>query len=201
MGTELPEVQELFDQIAQCLANSVEFSGPVFRSAGVKYANEDDFLSGEGAAHNGGRWNPRKIKAIYASVNPVTATRESYQQFAKFGFKDEFIKPRVMAGANVELNRLLDLTDRKIRSKIGFRLDELLREDWHSIQLAGEESWTQAIGRGAHNLGFEGLIAPSAQDRPDGKNIIIFPEKLEKDSKVTLIAKNELPPHPSKWVK
>lgn len=196
MSNESPDVQKLFDLIAKCLPLAVEFDGAAFRSASVKYANEEDLISGEGAGYYGGRWNPPKIKAIYASLDIITATKEAYQEFTKYGFNAEFIKPRVMAGARIKAHRLLNLTDARVRRKIGFRLDELIQEDWHAIQYAGEESWTQAIGRGCREGGFEGLIVPSTRNR-HGKNIVIFPDRLRVDSSVDIMAKDELPPHPS----
>lgn len=198
MTAESPEVQELFDLIAETLPQAVRLDGAAFRSAGVKYANEGDLISGNGASYNGGRWNPPGIRAIYGSLDPVTAVKESYQEFIKYGFKDQKIRPRVMTGVRLKVKCLRDLTDPKIRRKLGFRLDELTQEDWQAIQNDGEESWTQAIGRGAYCAGFEGLLAPSARDRR-GKNVVIFPENLAATSTAELMAKSELPPHPSDW--
>ena len=87
-----------------------------------------------------------------------------------------------------------------MRRKLGFRLNELTEEEWHTIQVAGEESWTQAIGRGCRWAGFEGLIAPSARNRL-GKNVVTFPDKLGEGSRIELMAKEKLPPHPSEWPK
>jgi RES domain-containing protein len=199
LSKESPEVQELFDRILACLPLAVKLKATGFRSAGVKYANETDLISGDGAGYYGGRWNPPGIRAVYMSLDPVTATKESYQELAKFGFKDS-IKPRVMAGAKLKLRRLLDLTDAKVRRKLRFRLDELTREDWHAIQSGGVESWTQAIGRGCRLAGFEGVIAPSARYR-GGKTVVAFPDNLGKGSSIELMLKEELPPHPSDWPK
>lgn len=198
MSKDPPEVERLFALIAECLPLAVGLEAPVFRSAGVKYANTADFISGEGAGYYGGRWNPPGIKAVYGSLDPVTATKEVFQQFLKYGFKSADIKPRVMAGVRVKVHRLLDLTDAKIRRKIGFGLADLTEEDWAAIQSTGEESWTQAIGRGCRSAGFEGLLAPSAQHRA-GINVILFPDKFDSDSSVEAIARDELPPHPSGW--
>jgi RES domain-containing protein len=199
VGEESPVVQHLFDQIKDCVSKAVAFDDVIYRSCGVKYANEKDFLSGDGAAYGGGRWNPPGIRAVYGSLDVMTATKESYQNLIDAGFKDKNIKPRVIAGATVKVERLLNLTDANIRRKLGFRLDELLDEDWKGIQLGGEESWTQAIGRGCREAGFEGLIVPSARNRPKGKNLVIFPDELAKGSSCKVIAKEELPPHPSQW--
>jgi len=104
LGKEFLKVSELLDRIRDCLPRAVKLAETGFRSAGVRYANESDFVSGDGAAYYGGRWNPPGMKAVYMSLDPFTATKESYQEFAKFGFKDN-IKPRVLAGARLKLRR------------------------------------------------------------------------------------------------
>lgn len=142
-----PEVVELFDVIESTVGNAVTFCGTIVRSVGTKYANEDDFLTGAGASKYGGRWNRPGVVAIYASTDILTATMEAYQQFLAFGFSLSSIQPRVTAGAKVALHKVFDLTSPSNRRKIGFSRDELVSEDWHAIQLAGDESWTQAIGR------------------------------------------------------
>jgi RES domain-containing protein len=191
-----PGVQELFDAIASCVRNAVALDEVVYRSASVRFANAVDFLSGAGAAAFGGRWNPRGIEAVYASLSIQTATSEAYQNILKHGFSASSIRPRVFAGAQARLQALLDLTDARIRKRLGFSLAELLDEDWLGIQEESEESWTQAVGRGAYLAGFEGLIVPSSQDRPDGKNIVIFPDRLRRGSKIVILGQRELPAHP-----
>jgi hypothetical protein len=77
-------------------------------------------------------------------------------------------------------------------------LVELLEEDWKGIQAAGEESWTQVIGRGSREAGFEAILVPSAR-HARGKNIVIFTDRLAAGSRVTLLTARDLPPHPSDW--
>ena len=197
MSSDPKEVQDLFDRIAGCLLQAVKLNAIAFRSAGVKYANEKDFTSGGGASYYGGRWNPPGVAAIYASLDPATAVKESYQEFIKYGFKPGNIQPRVFAGLKLNVNRVLDLTDAKIRKKLGFSRDRLTGEDWQAIQRGGEESWTQTIGRGALLAGFEGLLVPSARD-PKGTNVVIFPRNLASPSTVEVLGKEKLPPHPTK---
>jgi len=45
-----------------------------------------------------------------------------------------------------------------------------------------------------------GLIVPSARSRL-AKNVVVFPDKLDAGSSIELMAKEELPPHPSDWPK
>jgi RES domain-containing protein len=191
-----PGVQELFDAIELRVDNAVAFQGVVMRSAGMKHATAKDFATGEGASEKGGRWNPRGIQTLYASTTPVTAAYESYQSFSDFGFSPSSIRPRVFCGAEVRLQALLDMTDSGIRRRLGFTLEEILDEDWQTIQREGDESWTQAAGRGAYEAGFEGLLVPSARHRPGGVNIVIFPENLRTGSRIDILGKEDLPDHP-----
>lgn len=199
MGTDEmePGLQELLDAIASCLSRAVPFQGVVMRSAGMQLATAKDFASGDGASANGGRWNPRGIKAIYASTTPATAVYEAYQNLLEFGFAPTSIRPRVFCGAEVQVRALLDMTDSGIRRRIGFTLAEILDEDWQTIQQEGDESWTQAVGRGAYEAGFEGLLVPSARHRPDGVNVVIFPDNVRDESTIVLLGKEDLPDHPS----
>jgi len=101
-------------------------------------------------------------------VDIITATYESYQEFLAYGFSLSAIRPRVTAGAMATLSAVLDLTDEAIRRKIGFTLTDLREEDWRAIQAAGDESWTQAIGRGCRSAGFEAILVPSAAIGAEG---------------------------------
>ena len=192
------EVVELFEHIAELIPRAIAFDGTIVRSSGTKYANEDDFLSGDGAAKHGGRWNRRRIHAVYASLDIITATYEAYQNFLDYGFSLSAIRPRVTAGARANLSIVLDLTDTANRRKMGFTLTDLLDEDWEGIQAGGEESWTQAIGRGSREAGFEAILVHSARNR-GGRNIVIFSNHLGTGSTLKLLAPDDLPPHPSDW--
>lgn len=192
------DVRDLFQRITELIPRAGHFNDTIVRSSGTRYANESDLLSGEGAANFGGRWNRPGLRAIYASLDIITATFEAYQNFLGYGFSLAAIRPRVMAGARVALTRVCDLNDRIVRRKIGFTMTEMLDEDWRAIQSVGEESWTQASGRGCREAGFEALLVPSARHRR-GKNIVIFPDRLLPTSTITPIAPEDLPPHPSDW--
>ena len=113
----------------------------------------------------------------------------------KYGFRNASITPRVIVGIYLTLQKLLDLSDRRVRRQLGFTLNDLMQEDWRAIQSSGEESWTQAIGRGSQRAGLEGIIAPSARD-PKRRNVIIFPDNLLPDSGIELMGRGELPRHP-----
>ena len=189
---ELPEVRELFRAIADLRTSAVAFQDVVFRSVAMRYATTTHFLSGVGAAKSGGRWNPKGMEALYASLDQVTATKEAYQNFTHYGWALAKVRPRVIAGVEVQLQAVLDLTVPRHLRKLGFTLRDLTTEDWRSIQASGEESWTQAIGRGSRASGFEAMLVPSARHR-QGRNIVIFPDQLQKRSSLKLLGDADLP--------
>ena len=144
--TEAPDLLELFNAISALLPEAISFDDVVFRSVGMRFANSNDFFSGEGAATWGGRWNRRGLPAIYASLDVMTATAEAFQNLIAYGFAITSIRPRVTAGVRLSLSHVLDLTDPSVLKNIGYTRNELVEEDWRALQEAGEESWTQAIG-------------------------------------------------------
>lgn len=188
---ETPEVRELFGVIASCYTSASGFSGVVVRSVNTKYATASDFFSGVGASKSGGRWNRKGLEATYTSLDIETAIKEAYQNLLHYGFPISNIRPRTTAGARVKLKKVLDITVPAILQKIGFKTKDLVIEDWRAIQRAGEESWTQSIGRACFVAGFEGLIVPSARN-PRGKNLFMFPSNFMKSSVLEILGKEDL---------
>jgi len=83
--------------------------------------------------------------------------------------------PRTVLALEFNLNKILDLTDSKMRRGLRILLKEITHEDWRKLQDAGKESLTQAIGRAVYSAGFEGMIVPSVHVRK-GVNVVFFPE-------------------------
>jgi RES domain-containing protein len=188
---DTPEVRELFEVITSCYPSATGFSGVVVRSVSTKYATQSNFFSGVGASKSGGRWNRKGIEATYASLDVETAIKEAYQNLLHYGFPISNIRPRTTAGARVKLKKVLDITVPATLQKIGFKAKDLVIEDWRAIQLGGEESWTQSIGRGCFLAGFEGLIVPSARN-PKGKNLVMFLSNFMKSSVLEILGKEDL---------
>ena len=187
-----PEVLELFEAIANHYPAAVGFDGVIVRCVAARYAGKNDFFSGIGAAKAGGRWNRVGIEAVYASLDIDTAHAEAFQAFTYRGLPLSGMLPRVTAGAEVRVSRVFDVTSSRVRKTLGFMLQDLIEEDWRSLQKAGVESWTQAIGRGCYLAGFEGLFVPSARRR-GGKNIVLFPDKVAKTGRIKILGEDQLP--------
>jgi RES domain-containing protein len=103
--------------------------------------------------------------------------------------------PLVLTALEIELGRVLDLTDGRVRRALLFSRDRMLAEPWWLLQDRGEEAPTQAIGRLARDFGFVGLIAPSAA-RPRGANVVVFPDRLAPADRLVIVNPERLPPSP-----
>jgi RES domain-containing protein len=82
-----------------------------------------------------------------------------------------------LVACRADLQRILDLGDRRVRRLLGASLKQLTDEPWRAVQHGGQEALTQAIGRLAREAGFHGLLAPSAA-RPKAMNLVLFPERV-----------------------
>ena len=166
------------------------WAGIGFRSVIPRYANTRDMISGVGAFHGGGRWNPPGLRAVYASLEPGLSVNEAMRVvFSDRGFTVGDIRPRLIAGLRCQLNALIDFsTDNAVPPWLD--LGELLEEDWSAANANGCESSSQALGRAVSEAG-EALLIPSA--RRTGVNLVIYPKSLREGSILEIERKEELP--------
>lgn len=92
---------------------------------------------------------------------------------------------------------MIDLTSTDgVQNLNWIHLTELLAEDWRKVNDSGHESPSQALGRAAHDLGAEGLLAPSVRV-PGGVNLVYFQESVLGKGKVEILGAVEL----ERWLK
>jgi filamentous hemagglutinin len=191
-----PNADRLRTALGRCASRAVRWSSVVYRSATPRYANKDDLLTGIGSRSAGARWNPpRSFPAVYASLDPHTALDEVLAHFRHYGIPIESAMPRVTVSVRVGLARVLDLTDGPTRSVLRVSARRMLDEPWREEQSAGREALTQVIGRLARELGWEGLLVPSAA-RKGGVNLIVFPDNLGRGSTLEILNVGELSGRP-----
>jgi RES domain-containing protein len=167
------------------LPYSISWSGETYRYVKEQYAGKDDVVSGLGSQRAGGRWNaPGTFPAVYGSLEPETALKEMLTQAARYGIPFAALLPRVLIAVTASLSQVLDLTDAKIRRRLRVSRQRMQAERWWERQDAGEEALTQAIGRAAHVIGFEGLLVPCAADAR-AVNLVVFPRNLTSESRLT----------------
>lgn len=187
------EYQNLLRRASACRDLGQSWRGHVYRSPKLKFSGKTDVLSGKGSLLHGGRWNSLgKFPAIYASLTPQTALEECLESIRYYGLLGHSAFPRSMIAMEVTLHDVLDLTDGSIRKHLLVSKGRLLNEDWRKAQDAGLEALTQAVGRAAQKVGFEGLLVPSKSDS-SAVNLVVFPHNLRDISRITFENEKELP--------
>jgi RES domain-containing protein len=156
----------------------VSWSGVLYRSTSPRYANKGDLLTGAGSKTAGARWNPpNSFHTIYTSLDPHTAIDEALAHFVRYDLPVAKCMPRVIVSIDAQLGRILDLTDGLVRRILGVSGRRLRDEPWRELQEQGREALTQALGRLAHDAGWEGPLVSSSA-RKEGVNLIVFPANL-----------------------
>ena len=124
----------------------------------------------------GGRYNPPGIAILYLSCDEYTCLAERTYARKQATIPESKFFPLTIFAIKVRLTKILDLTDGDVCLALGVLESDLTDEDnntnWFAIQDSGKEALTQSIGRLAKEVGFEGLLVPSA--RFDGKNLNLF---------------------------
>jgi filamentous hemagglutinin len=181
MLTPHPASARLAVAMRHCLAHAKPWAGDAFRFTDSTYANLRDVATGEGARKAGARWNPKgSFRALYFSLTPETALAEVLAHRRSQNVPDAETTPVTLVACHAEVQRVLDLTGRRIRRLLGLTVSQVTGEPWRALQHGGQEALTQAIGRLACEAGFEGLLVPSAA-RAKGVNLILFADRLTAD--------------------
>ncbi len=188
-----PRSDELAETIRQCPA--IAWSGKFIRSTSIDYANRRDLITGEGSQQFGGRYNPIGIRAVYGSLDLTTAIAEYLAHSRRQGLPDveADVFPLVVIRLEATLNECFDLTNLKVRRNLNITWRQITDEPWQDLQDHGQEALTQAIGRLVREAGFDGLLFPSAANKPSGKNLVLFPDKLSSD-RLRILNKEKVPP-------
>ncbi len=188
---------DLFSAFSRLAANATGFDGVLYRACSPEYANTRDLLAGEGARRNGGRWNaPGSFPMVYLAQSVEGAIAETLGVAGQYGFDPAARLPMTLVAIDATLDRVLDLTDVRVRRTIGTTLTAMTRCAWRDENAADREALTQAIGRAAHQAGPQGILVPSAVKR-SLRNISIFPINLEGAARLKIRRADKLPPPPA----
>ncbi len=145
----------------------MKFEGLAYRAHDPRWSFKP--MSGEGAAIHGGRFNPKRIPALYVTLDPITAVKEAAQSLARK------FEPCVLCTYEIECEDVVDLRTEAKRQTEGVAEEEVACA-WFAEAAAGRvpASWRLAlrlIERGA-----AGLLVPSfvAGARHDDINLILW---------------------------
>lgn len=187
------ESDRLTRAMQRCLRLVAPWSGDVYRFAAPRWSTPSELLTGAGALHAGGRWHPMgRFRAVYASLDPLTALEESLVHARRFHLSIRTAVPKTVNAVAMRLQRVLDLTDGRTRRHLVLSERRILQEEWWLREATDEEALTQAVGRVAWELGLEALLVPSAAN-PEGKGIVYFPDHKSARSTLEIINADQLP--------
>lgn len=137
----------------------MHYSGPLYRALNPIYARQP--LSGRGAELYGGRFNPKGMPALYASLTIMTALREANQAG---GFQ-----PITLVCYDAAIERVFDGRDEAALQAEGMDGAALADSTWRDQMKAGGEARTQAFARRLIAKGFDAMLvrsfAPGADQR------------------------------------
>lgn len=173
-----PRSSELAEGLRRLASRANAWRGLFYRTSSPRWASSGDLVSGEGSRRFGGRWNPPGIRTVYGSSSPELSLSEALAATRTLGIPDERVLPRVTVAGHARLASVLRL-DARVRRSLHLSRGELLEPDWRA---GASELPSQALGRLAHALGFEGLLVPSAAG--PGDNLVVFPDNLRARSRL-----------------
>lgn len=144
----------------------MRYTGPLYRALNPVWARQP--LSGRGAALHGGRFNPKGLPALYASLSIMTALNEA-NQAGRF-------QPVTLVAYDAVMDRVFDSRDVAALDAMEFPAADLADPGWRDRMRADGEAPTQAFGRTLIEAGFDALVvrsfAPGA--REDDLNIVLW---------------------------
>lgn len=177
----------LKQRIARAFDSAVRFDGYCYRNVPLTYANPSGFIFTKTTRDSGGRYNYKgEFDALYLSRDPHTCIEESVRATVTAGFDLATRFPRGIAAFKVHLKKVLDLTDPKVRRSLGVSKTVLIRiDEWKKYQYRNKRALTQKIGKYALEIGFEGLLVPSAVC--DGVNLVVLPDNVHPPSEFSLL--------------
>jgi RES domain-containing protein len=173
----------------------VRVDGPFHRFADLWFVHqrlaarrETEFLSGLGAKMNGGRFTPRgAFETLYVATTAETARIEAESRLTVSGVISSPTKPYVHFMVSGRLQRVLDLTDDSVLRALQTTTDQI-STPWVMEQVQGREALTQLLGRTVHAAArIEAILFASSKDRPYGRCLAIFPDRLRRGSELEIV--------------
>jgi RES domain-containing protein len=129
----------------------VQYRGKLYRALNPVYAREP--LSGRGAEFYGGRFNPKGLPALYASLSVMTALHEANQVGT--------LQPTTLVSYDAEIDSVFDCRDDHALKAEGMDAAALADGTWRDQMKAGGEARTQAFARRLSAGSYHGLLVRS----------------------------------------
>lgn len=162
----------------------MRFRGLVYRAHNPRWTWNP--TSGEGARRFGGRFNRIGVPALYTSLSPFTAIRESC-------LLGRPLQPTMLCTYEVDSEPVFDALDSSHRDAHGVKIDDLLCPNWEPDMLAGNIPASQCLADRLIAAGYAGMrvqsFAHGAEN--DDYNMVFWRWGRQGPSKVVLIDDEE----------
>ena len=158
----------------------MRFRGLVYRAHNPRWSWTP--LSGAGARRHGGRFNRRGIRALYTSLNELTAIREA-QPLGRP------MQPLTICTYDVDVEPVFDTLDKAQRRTLGVSDSDLACPTWEAEMHAGLVPASQALADRLIAAGHAGMRVRSfaAGARAGGLNLVLWTWGDARPARVTLI--------------
>jgi RES domain-containing protein len=143
------------------LTTANSFRGKLYRALNPIYAREP--LSGRGAELYGGRFNPKGVAALYASLSAQTALREANQVGN--------LQPTTLVSYDAEIERVFDSRDDTALSLYEMDAAALADPSWRDQMKTAGEAKTQAFARRLMDTGYNALLVRSFAPGATAENL------------------------------
>ena len=130
---------------------AIPYDGKLYRALNPIFAREP--LSGQGAALYGGRFNPRGVPTLYASLSVMTALREANQVGS--------LQPTTLVSYDAKIASVFDCRDEGALAAQGMTADMLAAATWRDEARTTREAKTQDFARRLMKAGHHGLLVRS----------------------------------------
>ena len=155
------------------------YRGKLFRALNPIYARQP--LSGHWAALYGGRFNPKSVPALYASLSIMTALREANQAGS--------LQPTTLVSYDADIENVFDTRDVAALAAEGVDAAHLADPSWRDQMKTSGEAQTQVFARQLIAKGFHGLLVRSFAPgtTTDDLNLVLWRWDRSSPARLTLI--------------
>jgi RES domain-containing protein len=157
----------------------IRYRGKLYRALNPVYAREP--LSGRGAELHGGRFNPKGMPALYASLSIMTALREANRAGS--------LQPTTLVSYEAEIETIFDCRDETALAAETMDPAGLADASWRDQMKNQGEARTQAFSRRLKATGYSGMLvrsfAPGAS--ADDLNLVLWTWAGSGPSRLVLI--------------
>jgi RES domain-containing protein len=155
------------------------YRGKLYRALNPIYAREP--LSGDGARHYGGRFNPRGMPALYCSLSIMTAVREANQAGT--------LQPTMLVSHDAEIEGVFDSRDETALRAEGMDAATLSATSWRDDMKVIGEARTQTFARTLLAKGYCALLVKSFAPGASGDdfNLVLWRWGNGPPARLTLI--------------